>query len=170
MTLFTAMVTAAMLAVAPSQRPDSARIDSLRRAAAMRSESIVSARRRMAAEAARNAPRDRHPLSGDNAPFYGYTWVFYADLAAGGLIAWLFAWWRNRDTGGLSAPWAAFWLAAGAALGAMCFLPVFMVSAILSVGFSETPPGLLFFVTLGAMGWLIGSIGELASRRRRRPF
>jgi hypothetical protein len=149
-----------------------ARRDSLRHAvmAAERAyvDSIRRARRAMADSLGRHSRPSSNPMDGP-APFFGYTWVFYADVAIGALIAWFFAWRRRRGQGGLSRLWTFVVLLAGGAFGAVMFFPLFLLNAIFSIGFSATPPWLMFLFTALAMLFVVASAAELGGRRQR-PF
>ena len=123
--------------------------DSMRRRYQERADSILRARR---LEAERSAPRKQSPLFGEP-PFYGYTWVFYADILAGavvGLVALLI---RHRDSNATVAGW---WAVAGAVAGgiggACLFVPVFFLAILASVlSFFGDPPS-----AIAVFGWTLG--------------
>jgi hypothetical protein len=125
--------------------------DSMRRRYQERADSILRARR---LEAERSAPRKQSPLFGEP-PFYGYTWVFYADILAGavvGLVALLI---RHRESNATVAGW---WAVAGAVAGgiggACLFVPVFFLAILASVlSFFGDPPS-----AIAVFGWTLGVI------------
>lgn len=138
-----------MAAIVAEER---SRVDSLREAA-----------RRASAAA---GPTPRNPLEGDG-PFYGYTWVFYADVLSGGFITWFFAFWRRRKRYGHPRLASFLWLVTGGALGVIAFYPLFVFNALFSIGFSAMRPAMLYLLTLFGMVFVIGSAAELGGRRRR---
>jgi len=138
-----------------------AAVDSIRRKMVARGESILRARRSAAGLPAEPA---RSPLFGD-APFYGYNWVFYADLLVGALTGLIAVRLRRRDE---PAGARVVWMIVGALFGALgaaaVFLPVFLLNALLSVGFSAMPPALMFGLTFGV---ILVTAGSVALSRRR---
>jgi uncharacterized membrane protein YeaQ/YmgE (transglycosylase-associated protein family) len=126
-----------------------------------RGESILRARRQAAGPPAE--PR-RSPLSGEP-PFYGYNWVFYADLLAGALTGWLAVRWRRRDEpAGARTVWAIVGVVLGAVGAAAAFLLLFVFNAMWSVGFSAMPPAMLFGLSFGVI--VLAVAGTALSRRR----
>ncbi|HTL04691.1 MAG TPA: hypothetical protein VL241_03030 [Gemmatimonadales bacterium] len=139
---------------------DSARIDSLRRRMEARSESIVRARR----QAAAGMKPARSPLSGQS-PFYGYTWVFYADLLAGVLAGLVAVQLRHRgDSSGVRLAWSVVGVLLGAGSAVAVFLPLFLFNAMFSIGFSAMPPALLFGLSLSLI--LIAAVSLAVSPRK----
>lgn len=106
------------------------------------------------------------PLEGDP-PFYGYRWVFYASLMAGAAVAWLFA--RLRAGSQLGTAAAILWSIAGAIVGAIGFVVLMVVNGIMSVGFSPIQPWLLFCLCVAAEVFVLASLMQTTSRRRRFP-
>jgi cytochrome bd-type quinol oxidase subunit 2 len=126
-----------------------------------RGESIIRARRR---EAGPPAKPTRSPLFGEP-PFYGYNWVFYADLLAGALTGFLAVRWRSRnDPAGARVVWMVVGVLLGAAGAAAVFLPFYLLNAMLSIGFSAMPPAMLFGLTLAVIVLTVLSVA--VSRRR----
>jgi hypothetical protein len=124
-------------------------------------ESLVRARR---LEAAKFGSPEPSPLCGEP-PFYGYNWVFYADLLAGALTGMLAVGWRRGTTAasaGLSSRLLGILL--GALAGGVVFLPFYLMNAMLSIGFSAMPPALLFGLTLAVI--LLSVLSVAVSRRR----
>ena len=140
---------------------EQATVDSLRRVMEARSESIMRARRIAAGPPAKPT---RGPLFGEP-PFYGYNWVFYADLLAGVLTGLLAVRWRSRnDPAGARMVWMVVGVLLGAAGAAAVFLPLYLLNAMFSIGFSAMPPVLMFGLTLGVIA--IGAVSMAFSRRR----
>lgn len=150
---------------------DSVRVDSLRRA--MRSaerahvDSILAARRRLADSLTRANPPRRDPLRGD-APFFGYTWVFYADVLAGAALSWFVASRFGRRYGGLRTVAAVVWAIVGAMMGAVVFGAVFLANGFWSIGFSAMSPPFFFLVTLLGMVAALAWVADISTRYRRR--
>jgi hypothetical protein len=145
-----------------ARQRDRALADSIRRAMEARSDSLVRARR---LEAAKYPPPEPSPLFGEP-PFYGYNWVFYADLIAGGLSGMLAVRWRRRTTeASASFSGRLTGILLGALAGAVVFLPFYLMNALLSIGFSPMPPRMLFGLTLAVIGLTVLSVAF----HRRRP-
>ena len=104
------------------------------------------------------------PLFG-KPPFYGYTWVFYADLAAGVLAGLLGARLRAR---GSAASLSITWYIAGGLFGGVAggavFLPFYLMNALFSVGFGAMAPALMFGLTLAVILLTVASV--MLARRR----
>jgi len=146
----------------PAAARERARVDSLRRVMQAHSESIVRARR---AAAGPSAKPSRSPLSGAS-PFYGYNWVFCADLLLGAFVGWLATRLRSRnDPPATRMVWMFVGVLLGAAGAAAVFLTVFVFNAFMSVGFSAMAPALMFGLTLA--GIVVAALPLAFSRRRR---
>jgi hypothetical protein len=124
-------------------------------------DSIIRARRSVA-----GLPTEpsRSPLFGEP-PFYGYNWVFWADLVAGALTGLLAVRWRSRnDPAGTRIVWMVVGVLLGAAGAAAVFLPLYLLNAMFSIGFSAMPPALMFGLTFGVIA--VGALSMAFSRRR----
>jgi hypothetical protein len=144
----------------PARMREQARVDSLRRVMQARSDSLIRARR---LEAARGGPPQVSPLFGEP-PFYGYNWVFYADLAVGALTGAVATWLRRRRADAASMLWLLIGTVTGVLGAVAVFLPLYLMNAFFSVGFSAMAPGLMFGLTL----LVIVPTGLVASLSRRR--
>lgn len=165
-----ALLLAAALATQDTA-PDRARVDSLRRAMMdaerARAESVLTARRRLVDSLNRANPPRRDPLRGE-APFFGYRWVFYADLVTGAALAWFVAARFSRRYGGLRRLAAVLWAIIGAMVGAFVFFVVFIANGFWSVGFSAMSPGFFYLVTLMGLVAALAAVGDITTRFRRR--
>lgn len=132
-----------------------------------RTDSLVAARRHLADSLSRANPPRRDPLRGDG-PFFGYTWVLYADLVVGGALSWLVASRFGRRHGGLRTAAAVLWAIIGAIVGAFVFGVVFIANGFWSVGFTAMSPPFFFLVTLMGMVAALGAVADISQRRRRR--
>jgi hypothetical protein len=150
---------------------DSVRVDSLRRAlrSAERAhvDSMLAARRRLADSLTRANPPRRDPMRGD-APFFGYRWVFYADVLGGAALSWFVASRFGRRYGGLRTVAAVLWAIIGAMTGAFVFFVVFIANGFWSIGFSAMSPGFFFLVTLLGMVAVLAWVADISTRYRRR--
>jgi hypothetical protein len=120
-----------------------------------RREQVDSLRRARREAANRAGKPKRSPAFGD-APFFGYTWVFYADIVAGAAIGLALFLGRRRKWSDFPAPtwWAVLAMIAGGIGGAATFIVCFVLAIFASViAFFGEPasPITLFGWTLGAM-------------------
>jgi hypothetical protein len=110
----------------------------------------------------------RRPTDMPSPMFGNATSVFYADLVAGALMGIVVLVIRQRHASTVVRRW---WAVAGAIVGAFVgacvFVPVFMFSEILSVGFSSTPLPLLFAMTLLGILFVLAWLASFQWRRRR---
>lgn len=148
-----------------ARRRQQAAFDSLRRAAEARSESTLRARRE---EVQRHPAPTRGPAFG-SPPFFGYTWVFYADLVLGSLTAYAALRLRHRRLSQETrATWAGLSFVLGSLGGAAVFFPFFMLNALL-LFFNPMAPWLLFVMT--AVVILASGLGlAVGGAAPRRPL
>jgi hypothetical protein len=149
-------------AAAAAKAREQAIVDSLRRRALARSESVLQARR-LAGE---RQPRPQTSPTSGSPPFFGYTWVFYADIALGALLGYLALRIRHRRLGReTQQTWSVVSAMLGGLGGAAVFLPFFLLN-IFFIFFNPMPPWLMFALSAGVI--VFASLG-LALDRRSAP-
>jgi hypothetical protein len=111
------------------------------RAQQVRDSMLTEYRRRAGAAA---LPRQ----SKAGAPFYEYTWAFYASAIVGVLVGLTAVRLRRRDEPTARRAWMLVGALAGGAGAASVFFCVFVFNAIMSIGFSSIPAAGMFGFTL----------------------
>jgi hypothetical protein len=133
-------------------------VDSIRRLHRERMDSAMRAQRRAVhtrrMAAARYGKPKQSPMFGE-APFFGYTWVFYADILAGTIVGLaLFLARQQESDAPVSGWWAVGAMIAGGIGGAGVFVAFFVLAVFASV--------LAFFgdglSTIALLGWTLGAM------------
>ena len=96
-------------------------------------------------------------------PFYGYNWVFYADLLAGALAGGLACRLHYASDARLARVWAIAGILLGAAGAVGVFLALYVMNTLFSVGFGAMPPGLMFGLTFAVI--VVAALPVALSRR-----
>jgi hypothetical protein len=138
-------------------REDPIVVDSIRRLrreqmdSALRARDTLRARRRAAA---RGATREESPMFG-RPPFFGYTWVFYADILAGAIIGLALFLTRHQASDASVPGWRAVGAAVVGGIGGACVFVFFFLLAVLG-------SALLFFrdgpSAIALLGWTLGAM------------
>jgi hypothetical protein len=150
---------------------ESAIRDSIFRVYQERKDSLLKARRAAVARAAAaTGPPKKSPMLG-SPPFFGYTWVFYADVVSGAIIGLALFRTRRRRWSDMPVPdwWAVAAMIAGGIGGACVFVLFFFVAmfaAVLAFFGDGPPPIALFGWTIAPM--LLTVLAVTISRRFER--
>ena len=104
----------------------------------------------------------------NDGPFAEFTLPFYGTVLCGIAMAMIGFLLRHRDQPrAAKVLWAVAGVVVGSMIGAVAFVAVFMFFGILSVGFSEPSPALVFGMSLFATAFGIAWVMSLRYRRLR---